>query len=580
MSNAVQMVMFAGEPWWPRLQPLLHPLGAAESIQQVLVFAPDDSPRARQEVSRLCRFLSAQFPGLRVMAAPSNPGPEGFRADLESNPLDPGPSDPEPSAPSRVLNLTGAPAWATWAAAPWLDTPNARIIERDARGAWIAWHRSPEGALNATPLPEFPKTLTDTLAVEHLVRALDDDAAASHAVWTPAQPLPLIPLTAAAIEKRWDWSAAFNAAGLEPGRDNAGTLLGRFLGALLVHLGLPNVQRVTRPRRTAAPDDGREAHLWVHHAGRLVAIEARAPLPTDDASEDADNAFAAALLRIAGLRPALSPIPVDWVLVRPDRRLSPIHRELAGSLGIRVLDESDAPELPGRLAELFDLRLTPDAIEVERLLRASLAEGRNLRVFGAESSAVSTQLAAHSDPTVVRLEPWLDRFRMERRQNWLIWSLGDRAWLRVPHEGKSPSPDDWRLLLAALTGLPMERLLLHPDLAGPRAMVFEFPNAPEARQRVQDWLRPFLNTPLTFAAARDRLAVESRIREEFTPPAQRTAPRAPASPAPPAAQPSRSPTPPRPAAAPGRRRAPTVNPLADLDQALDAAFGDPPAKEG
>lgn len=574
MANAVQMVMFAGEPWWPRLQPLLHRNGPAETVQQVLLCPRDDSPRARSEVTRLARFLAAQFPALHVIAAPSSPGPQGFQDDLQSLP-------PLPDSPgSRVLNLTGAPTWALGMASPWIGAPQTEVMERDSRGAWVAWIPSPDGIPRAIPLPDLPRSLTDSLSVDHLLRALDDEASVSHAVWTAAQPLPLVPLTAAGIEKRWDWSAAFTAAGLDPGRDTPGALLGRYLGALLVHLGLTHVQRVTRPRRAANPDDPREAQLWVNHAGRLVTLEARTPDPSDDASCDADPDLASAFRRIAAQRASLSAIPVEWILFRPGLRLSPAQREMASAFGVSVLDEADAPELPGRLAEHFDLRLTPDAIEVERLLRASLAEGRGLRVLGPESATISAQLAASPDPTVVRVEPWLDRIRMERHQNWLIWTLDDRAWLRVPNEGKTAegrtaSAENWRLLLAALTGFPDERLVLHPGLAGPRAFVIEFPNAPEARQRVQDWLRPFLNAPLTFAAARDRLAVESRIREEFTPPAQRPAPRTPA-PTPPPGPPPRPAAPPRSPGPSGPRRAPAVNPLADLDQALDAALGDGP----
>jgi hypothetical protein len=192
-------------------------------------------------------------------------------------------------------------------------------------------------------------------------------------------------------------------------------------------------------------------------------------------------------------------------------------------------------------------------------------------VFGPESSVLRGRASADADPVVAEVEGWLEQVRLARRQNWQAWRHAGRLHVRVPASGASSPADDWRLLVGAV-------LRLGPDAvkaeSGTGVVTLTLGDEPEVRRRLAAWFRPFLNTNLTFVAARDRLAAEARAAME-APPAREPRETTPRPAAPPATPPRRPNTPPSPP--PAGRRSPAAKPktvsLEDLDRALNDALG-------
>lgn len=600
MTSGIHLaaVVVAADQFWPHLTAILHWHRHAGPVQRLsLLHLAEKSASAggpAATAALLERVVRTACPGVRIERREADASPDAIQSQLAAWQKD---------APDQswIFQLPGACSTAAWGLDDLLLLPGCRVIQRQPNGNWLELRRAaPGAAVEAETLPAFRREESDELAIVDLVRAQTADTPTpSPLLATPAKPLPLVPLTAAAMTAAWDWKQAFANAVPEFAAESAAALFVRYLGALVLDLGLKNVVQGSRRARSNTPATApADPLLWIHHGGRLVVIDARLESTAGAAESDASSSttlppLAADLLRAVEERRDLGGLTPDWLLIRPCHALQPVEQHLAAALGIKVVDETGCRDLPARLAAHFGLPLSPDAVEIERRLRTHLAESGRTRAFAPESTLLQQQRSTAPDPVVVHTDGLLDQVQRARGQNWLLWIHNERVHLRVPTEGRASASGDWRAMLAAFVGLDPA---LVQSRQTQRVVLIDFPETPEHRRRVADWLRPFLNAALTFDAARARFAAEARVTAEAEA-AARTNARpgtgpspAPASPhanpaatgqprsAKPAAAPTPKPTPPRPAAtpaAPAPRRMQRVS-LEDLDRALDSAFISPP----
>lgn len=560
MPSPVNLAAFAGDQPWSVLQALTHWHRADRPLRRCCLFAAAGDSRPGAGPAPLARFLKETFPDLRVEVREGGAEPGSVRAHLEVWHR----GDP---AADWVLNLTGVADGTAWAAEPWIGRPSCRVIQKRPDGSWIELRRDADGRVETEPLTELRREDTDGLTLPVLLRSFS--AGTDLGEWQPAESLPLVAITEAAIRHGWAWREAFEAAGVPAGEAGEDLLFQRYLAALLATLGVTQVGRTT--------SEG--GLVWLNHGGRLLLLDAGvAPDDTGPAAgAEPDGPVAPSrhpLGRLVTLARRWPGLPLEPVWIRPACRATSADRELATELGVRLLDESDGPEFPSRLARLAGLPLTTEGSEIERLLRHHLAASGRLRVFGPESSVLRGRASADADPVVADVEGWLEQVRVARRQNWQAWRHAGHLHVRVPASGASSPAEDWRLLVGAV-------LRLGPDAvkaeAGSGAVTLTLADEPEVRRRLAAWFRPFLNTNLTFVAARDRLAAEARAAMEAPPTREprenrEAAPRPAAPPSPPPRRPGTPPSPP-----PAGRRPPTAKPktvsLEDLDRALNDALG-------
>lgn len=555
MSTPVNLAVFAGDQPWSVLQVLAHCHRPDHPLRRLCVYIAAGDPRPAADTARLVRVLKDLVPDLRVETREGGSEPGSVRAHLEVWHR----GDP---AAAWVLALAGVAAPTAWAAEAWIGRAGCRVLQPRPEGSWVELRRDADGRIETEPCPDFRREGTDSLPLAALVRAFaaaDVRPGATADDWRAAESLPLVPLTEAAIRSGWNWAEAFGA-GATPNGDSEDQLFQRYLAGFAATLG------VAQAGRTGASG----GHVWLSHGGRLLLLDARVAPEESPENPGEETATRHPLEELAALSRRWPGVPVEPLWIRPAHRLSATERALAVSLGIRVLDEADGPELPSRLARLLALPLSVEGTEIERLIRHHLAASGRLRVFGPESSILRGQAGTGADPVLAEVESWLEQVRVARRQNWLAWRQAGRLQVRVPASGASSPADDWRLLVSAV-------LRLGPDdvkaEAAAGTVTLGLADQPEVRRRLAAWFRPFLNSHLTFVAARDRLAAEARAAMEAP------APRDPAPrPAAPATAPARRPGPtPAPAPAPNRRP-PAARPtkrvsLEDLDQALNDALG-------
>jgi|GEM_PF-2899159 len=601
MTSGIQLaaVVVAADQFWPHLTAILHWHRHAGPIQRLCLLhleRPGTPGGPAATAALLERVVRTACPGVRIERREADASPDAIRRQLASWQKD-------TQDQSWIFQLPGACSTFAWGLDDLLLLPGCRVIQRQPNGDWLELRRAAAGAdIEADILPAFRREESDELAIVDLVRAQTTDTPSpSPLSATPIKPLPLVPLTAAAMSAAWDWKQAFANAVPEFASDPASALFPRYLGALVLDLGLRNVVQGSRRARANAPATGpAEPLLWINHGGRLVIIDARlestaGPAESDAASPSALPPLAAEILRAVEERRDLGGLAPEWLLVRPCLALLPVEQHLADAHGIRVIDETGCRDLPARLAAYFGLPLSPDVVEIERRLRTHLAESGRTRAFAPESALLQQQRTTAPDPVVVHTDGLLDQVQRARGQNWLLWIHNERVHLRVPSEGRSTSSGDWRAMLAAFVGLDPA---LVQSRQTQRVVLIDFPDTPEDRRRVADWLRPFLNAALTFDTARARFAAEARVTAEAeaaartnarpgtgpgtgpsSPQAGNTAASQQRSTRPPA--PTPKPAPPRPAqapAAPAPRRMQRVS-LEDLDRALDSAFTSPPSTD-
>lgn len=576
----LHLVAIASEAFWPLVQSFVHAQRQPEGLRRVCLFHGGSERQGRLAAERFAHWIRQEYPAVKVETAEGSESPALFRARLESWIAE------DPDAP-WLLDLTSARGWAAWGAEPFLGRAKLRVLQRQTPGGWMEWTRNASGDLVATPYAGMGRDQTDELPVLKLARAFAPLANREGGFTaTPVTPLPLAALTERALERDWDWKAAFTATGIEAGAASATALFERFVGGLVQSLGIKNAVHLRRSRAKSETTSEPEALVWINASGRLGVLDVQLVGDDGDGASSAPEAVLDPATRVrreieraAADRRAWAGLDVEWLLVRPCLAFNADQLALAKLEGLRVVDEAEGSHLPTRIAEWLGVPLSSEGVEIERLLRAHLAASGRVRVFGREPASVRRQLAAGSDPIVVHVDALVESIREERRQNWLIWKVRDRVFVRLPTEGRASAAADWTFLVAGIAGLEPTQVSTQETSGPGRYVVLEFPDTGKARDQVRDWLRPFLNASVAFAAAQARFFSLARISQEAAV-APTSTPMV-AAPAVGAPAPARRATKPS-APGPGERRAappsaprerPPKNSLADLDRALDDAFG-------
>lgn len=370
------------------------------------------------------------------------------------------------------------------------------------------------------------------------------------------EPPPWEPLLEAARVRSWNWRDAFATVPtpLASGR-SAAELLALVLAGWLRELG---AEGLARP--TATPDSmDAPGIFWAFRGDRWVVLDIT--LPFSPESEPDPDAFLAAIERQEKRRRALGDraTATAAVVLIPGDRPTRTAQALASREGVLLWGEEETADLPSRLARLWDLPPGPRLDNWERTLRAHLAHTGDVRLFAPPSPVIPR--GGSTDPVLADVDAWLESVQRARRQNWLLWTQGGVLQARFPTEGRSEASRDWSMMLAAVAGIDPSQAAVRSDR---RSVSITLPDGKEARQRLVSWLKPFVNLPLSFTSARNRLQAEARVHAE----AQRMAAAAALETQRPAPSSKANATPPR-RNEPALRKAS----LADLDAALDAALG-------
>ncbi|MCC7375595.1 MAG: hypothetical protein IT581_13140 [Verrucomicrobiales bacterium] len=575
MSTSLHLVVVTGDSLWPGLYCVAHHLSAGQPLARLLIYQSVSTAASISAGEALERLARTAQPELKIELKRGAPEAAEFRAQLDA-------WSSGGAEDAWVICLDQFHAWEAWGAESWFARPSVSVIHRAESGVWNAWSRDASGHPCPTPFSEFARGATDRFAAADLIRSVTPAGTGS---WQlnppPTQTPPLVPLAQAALRHDWNWRSAYGEVQIEVGAASEGALFQWFVAELVRSMAREGMTlgRGTAPAEVAG---GRRSEwVAVHASGRLMVIDTS--LTSNDQAPgleaDAEAAWIGEISQAAWARSRLGPLSPPWILVRPALRCGPIARALAQARGLLVIDEVGMSDLPSRLAEFLDLPLPTDGAEIERLLKAHLAGTGRVRLFGPEPALLRQERAAHSDPLYLNADALLDRIQRDRRQNWLLWVQGNRAFFRLPTDDKARPTSDWALLVAGIAGLDPNAIRVNTlSLRGTTTpvSVLEWEEEVAAGDRVRDWLRPFLNARLTFAAAQERFAAKARVLAEAPMPDRPRPVAAPVS--------SAAAVPPKPVARPHHppkpiERRPPPKPertsresLLDLDQVLDAAL--------
>jgi hypothetical protein len=241
----------------------------------------------------------------------------------------------------------------------------------------------------------------------------------------------------------------------------------------------------------------------------------------------------------------LGGLALQIVLVRPCRTFTEAEHELAKACGVEVIDQRDAPRLFSRLAGLLKIpAMPPEMAAVEALLVEQVTQRGRLQVFGEEDGRVRQQEADSGGPEWVDIEAYLNRVRIERGQNWVLWATRAEIGLQLDRPANAPEelPE---LIQRALSNFGRVRVEISPT-SYEAIFVRDNQRLAKLRQALAGFVNRRLET-MVFVQVRPHT-------------------------------PSQAPSPPRPAARPVKAVSSPAYPMAgygsleDLDAAVDQVF--------
>ncbi len=590
----MHLVVFVGDGHWPAIQAVSHWSAGAAPLGKVSLCVPTGQGGADGRARGLERWVRETLPDAAVELVEGMDRPRAVRVWMAGLLAGPGDGtgtgdgtqecrgeamESHSPAPEWVVDVSGL-APLGWAGLTEVIGQRAvRVVGRHPELGWVEYLGEESGEVGLRAWEELRREGTDGLSVAALVRSQFGRGEMRYRFVEGAEPdaVSVVALTQTGIRCGWRWGEAFEAAGVTGAAAAGGRsvdFFARYLQVLLRSLGVANVVRGTGEEAGVS-----RGMVWVNQGGRLAALDLGAPESAED-QPGQERSLAVELVCAAERVRALAGLGVSYVLIRPGHRLGETERELAQARGVRVFEERDCHELPERLAQWFGIPMSTESTEASRLLRVHLAESGRARVFGEEAWVVREQTAGGGDPVLADVDTWLQRIQVVRGQNWMTWTHRNRICIRVPAEvGRADTVGEWRLVLAMVLGQPPEHV---NAVLRDQAVWLDLADQAEVRRRVSAWFRPFLNAPISFAAAQGRFAAEARINTEAAPQA---AGRPASAGGLPARNPSRSPVRPAPTPAPARRGGGMVSGggrpgqggrssgLEDLDQALDGLGG-------
>lgn len=427
------LVVMAGKQLWPALQCVSFWRNQPGGLGDVHLFFTLEEDQSKLPALRLARLLSLLFPELRLIVPAAGLGnlPQHFSAQVNLWMA---------ATPDREWILTAAAEFQTAAfgLSSFVGRADTRIFLHDPRGDWFEWLALSEApGSRFTDFPELRTTPMDALPVEVLMRSqCDGHDPRMELSSQPTAPLPVKWLTEVGAANGWNWPAAFKTCGQEIAEAPL-ALFKRYLAAALLEAGISQIARDLKfgeANRKEPP----VFDLVVNHHGRLVILDV--DLTEEPDEQPGDVQPVPSQWRRARLSAeALSGLAARWVMVRPCRSFTDIERELAKSYGVTVVDQTEAPKLFSRLANVFGLAPLPELwSELERILVQLVATRGRRRVFGPEPRLLREQEAASGSSAVVDLESYLARLCITRGQNWILWSDRERISLRLTKPANAP----------------------------------------------------------------------------------------------------------------------------------------------
>ena len=202
-------------------------------------------------------------------------------------------------------------------------------------------------------------------------------------------------------------------------------------------MGFTNLAHTLRLASKRDRKERQEIDLIASHSGKVLVLDLKLGSQSEDLSTR--QSLIPQIRRAADNRQRLAGLSAQMVLVRPCRLFDENERDLAKTYGVDVIDQRDAPRLFSRLAGYLKLSPLPAEMEaVEALLVQQIAERGRVLVFGADYERLRQQAADSGGPEWVDLEGYLNRVRIERGQNWLLWANRTEIVLRLDRPANAP----------------------------------------------------------------------------------------------------------------------------------------------
>lgn len=431
-AKPLAVVVLSGEQLWPNLQGILHWQKGGAKVQEVFIYCTLEESPTRGPAQRLQRLIERCFAGTRVVlhaGSPASPSPEvrdTVQGWMNEN-------------PDRrwLLNATGGLKHMALGLAGFAGTPEVQVVYREVSGEWFELAPAADSPrLEARKLEGIAPLETDALPVADLVCSQFGTAAESVELTAePVTALPMKRLTQEGITQSWNWPAVFAAAGMKteaPG----GALFEQYVGAGLLEIGVTNITRRLRLTNKRERKEKLEIDLVANHGGKMLVLDLEL---RGSGLEKAADALALQLRTAVELRQRLEGLAIQMVLVRPCRVFTETDRELAKACGVEVIDQRDAPRLFSRLAGLLKISaLPPEMAAVEALLVEQVTQRGRLQVFGEEDDRLRQQEADSGGSEWVDIQAYLNRVRIERGQNWVLWATRSEIGLQLDRPANAP----------------------------------------------------------------------------------------------------------------------------------------------
>lgn len=407
------MILIASEQVWPNLHALLHWSQAAPGLDRIFILHTEDEQRSAQPAQRIHRLLQT---------AKGRPFRYACLAPLRSIGTRP---DDVARAIRSVMSEAEAPAWIIVANGGLktmslglleaMRSPEVSVVYSEIGRGWQRVSCSPDLAVTSAPL-NVPAEEMDRFPLVALVEAQHAGAPQSVRL-VPKRPDPL---DVVGIARRcmtpmaWDWRAGFGERG------RTGPLFERWMGALLLALGVDNVI-AQLDVKTDAGRQTAESDLLAIHKGRFFYVE----LKLIDEETEGREPLVDVLHKATGNCRTFAGAGGIPVVVLPNWQLSDEDLALC-SLSVprvQMLHAAQSGRLISWLAATLGVdRVAPELLDLENEILAWMAAAGVTRAFAPEPGTVS---AARTEPgsPFVHVDPLAKWMREQARQNWSLLVL-------------------------------------------------------------------------------------------------------------------------------------------------------------
>ncbi|WP_157731582.1 hypothetical protein [Thermogutta terrifontis] len=412
------MVVLSSEQLWPNILGLVHWHKHEGGVKDLCIYYTNNPVRSKQPAERFAAFAKKVFPPIHVHLpeAPGGTLPQDVLGQILAW---------QKQLPARrwIINATGGLKLMFYGAVQAKELPNTEVVYGELSGEWFRWRKTAHG--EQLESLSIDRAETDYIPVRYLVQA--QSGVAFNRTWQcqKPEPLPVAQVVQDGIETGWDWPRMFARIG-RPNEGQAGFLFEKFVAAVLLEMGIPQVD-VNAKLGEGNGQSVQEIDVIANYRGRILIFDCKLRVESEEGRRV--EPLAVQIRQAAAIRRDIGGIGAMLLMIRPGRAFREQEKLLARELGVDILDSAATLNFFRELARFCGLpgELPASLQKAQDLLDGAKSQGYQEAL--AKSSFLGATPGAEPRGVLIRLESHLNKYMEETAQDWAVYQMGRHIYL-------------------------------------------------------------------------------------------------------------------------------------------------------